>query len=63
MLVMVLAGINALAFHYITYNSVMRWDTRETTPFGAKLSGALSIVMWAIVIVSGRLIPYNWFQN
>jgi hypothetical protein len=63
MLVMVLAGINALAFHYITYNTVVRWDSAATTPFGARLSGALSIVMWAIVIVSGRLIPYNWFQN
>lgn len=62
MFVMVLAGINALAFHFITYNSVVKWDTADTTPFGARLSGALSIVMWAIVIVSGRLIPYNWFQ-
>jgi hypothetical protein len=63
MLVMVLAGVNALAFHFITYNSVVKWDSAETTPFGAKLSGAVSIVMWAIVIVSGRLIPYNWFQS
>ena len=63
MLVMVLAGVNALAFHFITYNSVVKWDSAATTPFGARLSGALSIVMWGIVIVSGRLIPYNWFQN
>src|SRR5678815_5701197 len=63
MLVMVLAGINAMAFHFITYNSVVTWDTRATTPFGAKRSGALGMVLWAIVIVSGRLIPYNWFQN
>ena len=63
MLMMVIAGVNAMAFHYITYNSVVRWDTRSTTPFGARLSGALSILLWAVVIVSGRLIPYNWFQN
>jgi len=63
MLVMVLAGINALAFHFITYNSVVRWDSSATTPFGARLSGGLSIVMWAVVIVAGRLIPYNWFQR
>ena len=62
MLVMVLAGINALAFHFITYNSVVTWDTTASTPFGARLSGALSVVMWAVVIISGRLIPYNWFQ-
>ena len=23
----------------------------------------IEYVLWAIVIVSGRLIPYNWFQN
>ena len=62
MLVMVVAGINALAFHFITYNSVPSWDSAAQTPFGARLSGGLSIVMWIVVIVSGRLIPYNWFQ-
>jgi len=63
MLVMVLAGINALAFHFITYSSVVKWDSAETTPFGAKLSGVLGMVLWAVVIVAGRMIPYNWFQN
>src|SRR5678815_1392326 len=60
MLVMVLAGINAMAFHFITYNSVLTWDTRASTPFGAKLSGALGMLLWAIVIVSGRLIPVSY---
>jgi hypothetical protein len=27
----------------------------------AKLSGSISVVLWALVIISGRLIPYNWF--
>lgn len=63
MLAMLLAGINAMAFHYISYNSVVKWDSAATTPFGARLSGAVSIVMWAVVIVAGRMIPYNWFQN
>jgi hypothetical protein len=62
MLMMVLTALNAMAFHYITYNSVKTWDSKDTTPFGARLSGAVSVVLWALVIVSGRLIPYNWFQ-
>jgi hypothetical protein len=62
MLMMIVAGMNALAFHFITYNSVKVWDSAATTPFGARLSGAVSVVLWALVIVSGRLIPYNWFQ-
>ncbi len=57
-----LAGLNALAFHYITYDSVADWDSKVAPPFGAKLAGALGIALWANVIVAGRLIPYNWFQ-
>jgi hypothetical protein len=62
MSLMVIAGVNALAFHYIEYFNVDNWDNR-VPPYGAKLAGALGLGLWAFVIVSGRLIPYNWFQN
>jgi hypothetical protein len=57
-----LAGLNAMAFHYITEYSVINWDTAATPPFGAKVAGALSIVLWAN---AGRLIPYaiTWFRE
>jgi hypothetical protein len=61
-IMMLLAGVNALAFHYLTYFSVDRWDTGSTPPFGAKLAGGLGVVLWAGVIVTGRLLPYNWFK-
>ena len=61
MLMLVLAALNAMAFHYLTYFTVSSWDSAPTTPFGAKLSGAISVALWALVIISGRLIPYNWF--
>jgi uncharacterized protein DUF6644 len=60
---MVLAGVNALAFHRTTYNSVGSWDSDAAIPFGAKLAGALGLVLWAGVVVSGRLIAYNWFSR
>jgi hypothetical protein len=31
------------------------------TPFTAKLSGVLSVALWAGVVVAGRMIAYNWF--
>lgn len=61
MSLMVIAGLNAMAFHYTTYFDVDKWDTK-VPPYGAKLAGALGIGLWAFVIVAGRLIPYNWFQ-
>jgi hypothetical protein len=60
---MVLAGVNALAFHRTTYNSVASWDSDAAIPFGAKLAGALGLALWAGVVVSGRLIAYNWFSR
>jgi hypothetical protein len=63
MVAMAVAGVNALAFHYITYNSVADWDAGVTPPLGAKLAGLLGILLWANVIVAGRLIPYNWFRS
>jgi hypothetical protein len=62
MLMMVIAAVNAMAFHYITYFSVDSWDNASVPPFGAKLAGALGVALWSFVIIAGRLIPYNWFQ-
>jgi len=60
---MVLAGVNAMAFHQSAYRTVEAWNTETVTPFGAKLAGAMSLVLWAGVVVSGRLIAYNWFAQ
>jgi hypothetical protein len=61
MSLMVIAGLNAMAFHYTTYFDVDTWDSK-VPPYGAKLAGALGIGLWGFVIIAGRLIPYNWFQ-
>ena len=58
---MVLAGVNAMAFHLGTYRSIARWDVAPRPPLGARLSGAFGLVLWALVVMSGRLIAYNWF--
>ena len=59
---MALAGVNAMAFHYSTYHSVAKWDADSKMPFGAKLAAVVSLALWAFVIMSGRLIAYNWFN-
>jgi hypothetical protein len=63
MLAMVVAALNAIAFHFITEDSLVTWDSGGRPPFGARLAGGVSIVLWANVIVAGRLIPYanTWF--
>jgi Family of unknown function (DUF6644) len=60
MALMLFAGLNALYFHFTTYKTVAVWDTTDNPPYGAKLAGALSIVLWAGVVIFGRITAYNW---
>ena len=58
---MLIASANVLAFHFGAYQSVASWDTAVKPPFAARLSSVVSLVLWTLVIMSGRLIAYNWF--
>jgi len=60
MALIVLAGVNALLFHFTTYRSIAKWDTAGP-PLGAKVAGGLSLAMWAGIVASGRLTAYNWW--
>jgi hypothetical protein len=62
MLVMMpLAMLNLLLFHFTTYRSVAQWDTAPNPPPAAKLAGVLSIVLWVGVLAFGRLVAYDWW--
>jgi hypothetical protein len=65
MATMGLAALNAMAFHYGVYATVDTWDAARRTPSAARLAGLFGIVLWAIVVVEGRLIPYSltWFPQ
>ncbi len=55
-LLLTLAGGNALLFHRTTYRTVGDWDRSVTAPVGSRALAAASIALWSAVIVSGRLI-------
>jgi hypothetical protein len=59
---LVLAGLNAWYFHRGVYRVVGEWDADVVAPRRARLAGAVSLVLWAAIIVAGRLIAYNWFD-
>jgi hypothetical protein len=59
MLAIVLAGVNMLAFQFITYRKVAAWDRDAPTPGAARLAGVVSILLWTTVIVLGRLIGFT----
>jgi uncharacterized protein DUF6644 len=58
---MALAGLNVLAFHFITYRGVAKWDRGVPAPWAAKFAGALSLVIWVAVAAYGRFTAYYMF--
>jgi hypothetical protein len=59
---LVVAGLNAWYFHRAVYRTVERWDREALAPRAARTAGVVSLVLWAAIIVAGRLIAYNWFD-
>ena len=58
-LLLLLALANAMYFHRTIYRSVDRWDNDPVPPVPARVAGALGLVLWAAVIVTGRMIAYS----
>lgn len=52
------AALNMLYFHFATQKSIARWDTGEPAP-AAKIAGALSLALWAMVIICGRQVGFH----
>lgn len=61
LVLLALAALNALAFHLKTYRAAGQWDEDPQLTTTARRSGAVSLLLWSAVIVSGRLVAYNWF--
>jgi uncharacterized membrane protein len=56
MLLILLAGANALVFNRTTYRSVSSWDMSSSPPLAAKLMGLVSLILWLAVVVMGRVL-------
>lgn len=58
MILIVLAGLNAGAFHRWPFRGVAAWDRGAPAPPAARAAAALSIALWLSVIACGRLLAY-----
>jgi hypothetical protein len=56
-----LAGLNALLYHLVTKKGRADWDQDARPAFAARAAGMASIVLWATVIICGRLMSYTIF--
>jgi len=62
MVALLLAGLNAFLFHAAIYRQATTWDSLQIVPFRARLAGCVSLTLWTVVLVSGRLQAFNWFN-
>jgi hypothetical protein len=58
---MVIAGVNALVFHFSTERSIAGWDDLPRPPLPARIAGLTSAIVWMVAIFSGRLMSYTMF--
>ena len=33
------------------------------TPRGARVAGMVSLALWALIVMTGRFVAYNWFPS
>jgi hypothetical protein len=59
MLLLLLAGLNALVFHAASFRKVAIWDSGSATPVGTKFAGAFSILLWFGIVAAGRWIGFT----
>lgn len=61
-LLLIAAGINVFVFHTRTQRTLSAYDHDTALPRAARVAAVVSLVAWAGIVISGRLIAYNWFS-
>lgn len=59
---LILAGINVWIFNTGVYTRIAEWDLAAITPKAARRAAVASLILWALIVVFGRMIAYNWFD-
>ena len=62
LVLLVVAGLNMWLFHSRIHRRVSEWDLDSVPPRAARIAGAVSLFVWAFVVITGRMIAYDWFN-
>lgn len=55
---LLLAGLNMVYFHFRVYKHIERWDGAVSTPTQLKLIGCFSLFLWSGVMLAGRWVGH-----
>lgn len=61
-IMLILAGLNVWLFHSRVERRIVEWDMAPVPPRAARAAAAASLLLWAGIIIAGRMIAYNWFD-
>ena len=61
MAAMALAAVNAFFYHRYTERRIAEWDNAASPPGRARIAGLVSMCVWGVVIVAGRMMSYTMF--
>jgi hypothetical protein len=59
LVLLMLAGLNALVFHLTVYRTASEWTDALKAPPRARLAGLVSLLLWIGIIAAGRAIAYG----
>jgi len=54
-----LVGVHALVFRSKVYSNTAKIDAAPVIPGEARLAASLSLILWAGLVLSGRLIAFD----
>jgi hypothetical protein len=63
MIALLLAGVNALVYHTVTERRIAQWDAAARIPWPARMAGLISVTLWAMVIMAGRMVAYTLYSR
>jgi hypothetical protein len=58
MLLLLLAGLQALIFQTVLSRKLAVWDERRSFPVAGKIAGLSSILLWVAIVTAGRFIGF-----
>ena len=61
-ILLIVAAINIYVFHAGIHRRVAQWDLDINLPREVRVAGAVSLLVWAFIVIAGRMIAYNWFD-
>jgi len=53
------AGLNMALFHVITMRGIAFWDRDAPVPPAARIAGALSLLIWVLIVGCGRWVGFT----